>query len=279
MTGNKQYPLVYAIVLVYNNCDDTVVCIESLLESNYPNLTIIIVDNGSPDNCAARLRNKFPKLLIIENICNLGFAVGNNVGLQYAHEHNADYILLVNNDTIAAPETITNLIKTAELDEKIAAVAPKILEFQNPEIISFAGGLIHLWKGSTQHIGQGEVDNGQYDQRRDCDYLTGAFLLVKRYVIEKIGLIPDVYFMYWEDVDWCMSMRKAGFRLCYEPNALITHKVSTSTKKLPYFSISMEYKGARIFIKRWIKGLRKPTAHFFRFIYFLRRIVYMVRST
>lgn len=276
-TTSKHGALVYAIVLTYNNYDDTAHCVESLLDSEYPNLEIIIVDNASTDGTAQKLAEKFPGTVLIQNICNLGFAVGNNVGIQFAHENGADYFLIVNNDTLAAPDTISALVRAADADESIAAVAPKIVEHDDPHIISFAGGLLHLWKGSTQHIGQGEVDRGQYNEMRDCDYLTGAFLLVKRKIIEEIGVIPDMYFMYWEDVDWSMRMRQAGYRLCYVPGAVVTHKVSSTARTHPFRSILIEYRGAKIFIRRWIKGLRKVTAHLYRFIYLLRRIVYSLR--
>jgi GT2 family glycosyltransferase len=172
------------------------------------------------------------KLILIKNGKNFGFAEGNNIGIRYALKVlNPGYILLLNNDTVVDKNFLTELVKVIESDEMIAFVGPKnyYYDYQGrTDVINFAGGKITMWKGGSEHIGVRNIDEGQYDCITNTDYVTGACLLARREVLEAIGLLDPVYFLYWEETDWCMRARNAGYKLIYVPSAKIWHKVAAS---------------------------------------------------
>lgn len=173
-------------------------------------------------------------LILIKSGKNFGFAEGNNIGIRYAFKAlNPEYVLLLNNDTVVDRDFLTELVNVTESDEMIAFAGPKNYYYDyhgRTDVINFAGGKITMWRGKSEHIGRGDIDEGQYDRITSTDYVTGACLLARRKTIEEVGLFDPVYFLYWEDTDWCMRARKAGFKLLYVPKAKIWHKVSASSK-------------------------------------------------
>jgi GT2 family glycosyltransferase len=223
-------PLVFIIILNWNGWKDTAECIESCRQLAYPNFHILVVDNGSTDGSEAILRDRFPGIEIIQTGSNLGFAGGNNVGIKYALKAGADFVWLLNNDTTVDPSALTELVRVAESDGEIGMVGSKALRYSQPEILHFAGGRLDLKTGLTRHIGDGEKDRGQYDDATDTEYISGCSLLAKREVIEKIGLMPEGYFLYFEETDWCMRARVAGFSLRMAMKSKIFHKVSASVQ-------------------------------------------------
>ena len=172
------------------------------------------------------------KLRLILNEKNYGFAEGNNIGIRYALKAlNPDYILLLNNDTVVDKEFLTELIKAGENNNEIGFVGPKIYYYDfngRPDVINFAGGKFSKWKGQPYHIGINQTDRGQYDEIREVDYVEGSCLLVKKDVLERIGLLNSSYFAYWEENDLCMRGAKKGYKSVYVPKARIWHKVSSS---------------------------------------------------
>lgn len=225
MTG----PLVYIIVLTWNGKKDTLECLSSLKELTYPNYKILVVDNASIDGTAEQVRTQFPYVELIINKDNFRFAGGNNVGIEYALTKNADYILLLNNDTTVDKTFIDELVSNAESDSQIGMVGPKMYYYSDPNRIWYAGGKIEWWKGWISHIGVREIDKGQYGQTTETDFVSGCCILVKREVVEKIGILDTAYYIYGEDVDWCIRASRAGYRILYEPKAKIWHKLSVST--------------------------------------------------
>lgn len=219
-------PLVYIIILNWNRKYDTLECLESLQYINYPNYKIIVVDNGSIDGSPQVIREKFPNITLIENKKNLGFAEGNNIAIKSALQEGADYVLLLNNDTIVDRNFLIQLVKVAESDPEIGICGPKIYHYDFPNKIWFAGGLIK--GGTTLHIGGGKDDKGQFDKISVVDYITGCAMLVKRKVFEKVGLLDPDYFCMFEDADLCLRNRRAGFKAVYVPNARVWHKISSS---------------------------------------------------
>ena len=217
------------IVLNWNNYQDTKECLESLRKSTYPNCKIIVTDNGSTDKSGERLKKEFPQYTFIYNDSNLGFAEGNNVGIRYALKRGADYVLLLNNDTIVDPGFLEPLVGIAEADDQIGVVGPMIYFYDKPKVIQSIGARINLLKGSHPLIGIREVDEGQYDEPMEVDYVSGAALLAKRQVIEDVGLLDPEYFLYSEEVDWCYRAAKAGYKIMAVPKSKIWHKVSSST--------------------------------------------------
>lgn len=221
---------VYVIVLNWNGKEDTLDCLKSLRSTNYENYKVVLVDNGSEDDSVAAVRQNFPEVEIVETGKNLGFAGGNNVGMEYAIKQGADYLFLINNDTNVHPDYLKELVEVAESDPKIGAAGSKIYYYSEPERIWWAGGKVNWLKNKGEHIGLDEMDKGQYDETREVDYMTGCALLVKREVVEKIGVLEDDYFLYYEDTDYSLRIKNAGYKVVYVPKSKIYHKVSRSTK-------------------------------------------------
>jgi len=228
-------PKVFIIILNWNGWRDTIECIESLKKLNYPNYEVVIVDNGSTDESPQILPQKFPKIKLIETGKNLGFAGGNNVGIKYALEKSADYILLLNNDALVDSGFLKESVRVGESDQKIGILGPKIYFYdtetnKKTNKIWFAGGKINKILTKGTHINYGQID--KYDGRlRTVDYITGCAILVKREVIKKIGPMNEDYFLYYEDADWCLRARKRGFKCVLVPKAKIWHKCSRSAQE------------------------------------------------
>jgi GT2 family glycosyltransferase len=227
---NKSQKKVHIILLNWNNEEDTLECIESLEEINYGNYKIIIVDNGSETKSVLKIEKKYPEMKIIKNKENLGFAGGNNVGIKYAIEDGADYVLLLNNDTTVEEDFLEKLVEAGELDKENGLLGSKTNYHSEQNRIWFAGGKVSWMKNKGTHIGLDEIDQGQYDKIKEVDYLTGCCLLVKREVIEKIGVLEEDYFLYYEDTDFSLRAKNTGYKIMYIPKSKIYHKISRSTK-------------------------------------------------
>ena len=158
-----EWPRVYIILLNYNGYKDTIECIESLHKVSYSNFSIVVVDNDSQDNSENILRKQYPQHTIIQSGSNLGFAGGINIGIQHALCQGADYILLLNNDTIVEPNFLEPLIIEAEKTDGVGIVGGKINYYYSKNKIWSAGGYISELKGCGYHYGKDEVDVGQYD--------------------------------------------------------------------------------------------------------------------
>lgn len=220
----------YIIVLNWNGKEDTLECLASLRSTNYEDYKVVLVDNGSEDDSVKAVRENFPEVDVVETGKNLGFAGGNNVGIEYAMKAGADYVFLINNDTTIHPDYLKELVEAAEADTKVGAAGSKIYYHSEPSVLWFAGGKVNWLKNKGEHIGLNEKDEGQYDVQKEVGYLTGCALLVKREVIEKIGVLAEDYFLYYEDTDFCLRVQNAGCKTLYVPKSKIYHKVSRSTK-------------------------------------------------
>jgi GT2 family glycosyltransferase len=161
---------------------------------------------------------------LIRNETNLGFAGGCNVGMRDALCRRTDYILLLNNDTIVAPDFLSQLVHVAELDEKIGAVSPKILFFDRPDRLNYAGGEHRLWRLFPKMIGLRHLDDGRYNKLREVSFLTGCAFLIKADVVRRIGVLEEVYFHFYEDIEWSLRVLEAGYKAMYVPAAVIWHK-------------------------------------------------------
>jgi len=226
MMGND--PLVYIIVVNWNGGQVTLDCLASLHSISYSNHVIVLVDNGSTDGVVQAVRTVSQRVKIIENGKNLRFAGGNNVGIRYALEEGAHSVLLLNNDTTVAPDFLAPLVRRITDNPAIGMVSPKIYYHDAPSRIWFAGGEVSFWSGTMRHTGIREADKGQFDVARPIEYATGCCVLVRREAIEQAGMLDESYFMYTEDADWSMRVRKTGFSVYYEPAARVWHKLSVS---------------------------------------------------
>lgn len=236
------FPKVSIIVLNWNGKENTRECLESLKQITYPNYEVLLVDNGSVDGSVEYFRKTYPKIKIIENVVNLGYAEGNNEGIRRAMENEIDYVLLLNNDIVTDSQFLKALVDVAQNNPKIGFVGPKIYYYSKKErrdVINFAGGKINMWFCKAYHIGINEIDRGQYNKLKYVDYVEGSCILVKKEVIDRIGILDSSYFAYWEDVDWCIRGIKAGYKLAYAPESKIWHKISGSNiggLKVYYFT-------------------------------------------
>jgi hypothetical protein len=166
---------------------------------------------------------------IITPRCNAGYAAGNNIGIREALKFQADYILLLNDDTVVAPDFLDALLETAETIPDAGIVGPKIYYFDEPQKVWFAGARFDYETCMLTTPGSGLLDDGSRSEPLESDYITGCALLIKRQVVERIGLLDERYFLYWEDVDWGLRTKKAGFKNVVVPRSRIWHKVSASS--------------------------------------------------
>lgn len=241
------------VILNWNGKKDTLECLESVysLQFTVECIKIIVVDNGSTDGSVAEISKRYKQSLrpyglkdikILRNHQNLGFAEGNNVGIKEALENGADYVMLLNNDTLVGENLMEELLKVAESDPQIGMVSPKIYfapgfefhkdryqENERGKVLWYAGGMIDWNNVYGSHRGVDEVDKGQYEKTEETDFATGCCLLVKREVFEKIGFLDGRYFFYLEDLDFCQRAKRAGYKIIYAPKAVLWHKNAASS--------------------------------------------------
>jgi hypothetical protein len=219
-------PRVMILILNWNGLDDTLASLASLAELDYPDCEVVVVDNGSTDGSVTAIQKRFPEITVIENEENLGFAGGNNVGLRYAMEQGVDYALLLNNDTEVAPDFLRRLVDVAEADPAFGIAGPTIYYYDQPDVVWSAGGAIDWRRGETRMIGLNERDTDQFGPGpRPVDFVTGCALLAKRAVIEQAGLLDERFFAYYEEAEWCVRVRQAGFKIIHVPQARVWHKI------------------------------------------------------
>ncbi len=222
-------PLVYIIIVNWNGKAVTLECLGSLRKLAYPNFRIVLVDNASTDGSVAAVRQSFPDVEVLEMSENLRFAGGNNEGMRHALDQGAAMVLLLNNDTIVAEDFLTRLVSRICTEPSAGMVAPKIFYYTDPDRIWFAGGEISMWTGTMQHTGIRHTDDARFNTVQEIDYATGCCILTTREVISRVGMLDESFFIYGEDADWSMRVRRAGYKIYYEPAAHVWHKVSVSS--------------------------------------------------
>lgn len=232
---------VFIVILNWNGGKNTGDCIESLKSINYADCEILVVDNASKDSSPKAIANKFPGIKIIRNKTNLGFAGGMNVGIREAMEFNPEFILLLNQDVLVDKNFLTELVDKMQSDKKIGVIGPKIyfhsgagampdkkLWAVGAEFVNARVWGSEVYMAGVVPIGCGEMDEGQYDNLNETDGMPGCCMLIKTEVIKKIGLLDERFFVFHEDDDYCIRIRRAGYKVCVAPKSVIWHKVSTS---------------------------------------------------
>jgi GT2 family glycosyltransferase len=220
-------PYVVVVVLNWNGAQDTLRCLESLQKVAYRRCDVLVVDNGSSDDSVGLLRRAFPDVELIETGDNLGYAGGNNVGIERALARGADYIVLLNNDTVVDPGFLDTLVEVAGRYPKAAFLGPKILYLDRPDILWFGGGRID-WSNGPSHIDHDTKDVLADTTAREVDYITGCCLMVRASAITAIGVMDPRFFLLFEESDWCVRARERGWQSVYVPHARILHAVSQS---------------------------------------------------
>jgi len=258
---------IYIVILNYNGFADTRQCLETIfqLEDKSYQLSTLVIDNGSSIEELAMLKNFIKKyylanLRLIENKKNLGFAKGNNVGIRYALNHGADFVLLLNNDTKIQMNFLKNLIA---LDMPISSPIVKFREFkEHPKFIFDLGGFVNWWTGRTYHLNAYRETVDKYKSKKylEVEYVAGCCMLIRRDVFEKIGLLDEKYFIYFEDVDFCITAKKKGFKVVVDPQGFIYHKLGGSMDRWSSRAIYRNLLGNFIFISKHL-GWRRFTGY------------------
>lgn len=248
---------VYIVLLNYKGYEDTMDCINSLKKLTYKNYQIIIVDNASPDDSYNRLKKDIgDTYILLQSGENGGFAKGNNVGIKYALDHGGDYILLLNNDTLVEENLIEELLKPFKEKKNIGISTGKIYYEEKRDTLWFAGGKFNTKRFYGMHIGEGERDDNKYNEPKEITFSTGCLMMIKKEVFTNVGFLPEEYFMYYEDVDFSLMVQKCGYKIYYNPKAVIYHKVSASTggEESP-FAIEWNTRNRIFIMKKYNKSL------------------------
>ena len=248
---NNIMPKVVVILVNYNSLKHTKECIQSIKSSSYNNIDIVVLDNDSAEDCQ-ELEDDFDDVVLIRNRDNFGFAVANNVGIEYALQKGAEYILLLNNDTIVDKNCIEKLVKHGGENFRSGIVTGKILNYYERDLIWYAGGDLSYLKGDVCICGFGKRDIGQYNVSRECTFASGCCMLIPKEIAREFRLSED-YFLYYEDCDYCVKLIKNGKKIYYCSSAVVFHKESATTDK---HSCIYSYYFARnrlLFIKKNVK--------------------------
>jgi GT2 family glycosyltransferase len=218
------------VILSWNGREDTLGCLKSLAEVRWDRLTPIVVDNGSTDGTAEAVRQAYPDAVVLRSERNTGATGGNNFGMRHALELEADYVLLLNNDTVLDSGMVEALVAEAERRPEAGAVCPLIYYVDPPDLIWYAGANFDPRKGYYGRMtGYRERDNGQYATVREVGAMSTTAVLVPRRVLEEVGLLDDSLFIHIEDLEWSLRIRRAGHRIYCVPSARMWHKISAGS--------------------------------------------------
>lgn len=270
-------PLISVITINYNGLIHTMDFLASFQKITYPNVEVIVVDNASKESPDSLLET-YPDTILVKNPVNEGFAGGNNRGMEVAK---GDYFFLINNDTEVAENILEVLLERTLSDPTVGLVCPKILYYDQPDTIQFAGfSAINPITGRGKGKGYQEKDQGQYQQPEITHLAHGAAMFIPKSVVLKIGMMAELYFLYYEEMDYCERIKHAGYTLWYEPNTYILHKESMSVGKN---SLLKTYYMSR---NRWLFLRRNVTwpLFFFTAVYYLaialpkNLIMYLIQS-
>jgi len=243
-------PQVAVVILAHNNYADTRECLQSVLKIDYPNLTVWLVDNGSEDGTAQRVAAEFPTVHVVQTGRNLGVAGGFNAGIVPALQSGAEYIFILNNDTVVEPDIIRVLVTEAQTHPDYGVLMPKILYYDAPDRIWSIGARYRLFPPAIVMIGLNKIDAPPYNEPRFLEYAPYCALLIPRRVFECVGLLDDGYFFFYEDWDYSLRVRKAGYKIAYIPKACIYHKVSRTILcrgRQPSFWYTWGHSGGRFY--------------------------------
>ena len=261
IVGDKVEPKVGIVLVNYNGEKFQNECIRSIKDMSYKNYEIIIVDNDSKDNSVTKARAEFDDLVIIQTGENCGVAKGNNIGIKEAIRRKCEYVLLLNNDTEVHEEMLSNMIKKAN---KNTMVTCKMYYYEPNNVIWCAGGKINWKRATTIHFGYGEIDRGQFDESKYIEYTPTCCLLIHRSIFDRVGLMDEKYFMYYDDTDFLARCNKLNIKTWYESTAKLWHKVSSSSGgNLSKISIYYGDRNRLYFINKHYKEKGKVLVFFY----------------
>lgn len=260
---------VAVIVLNYKNKDETVSCVKYLKASIYRNYTIFVVDNNSRDGSFEFLKERLSDCKVYETGDNNGYAAGNNYAIRIALNNKYDYICIINNDALVEKNTLKILVDYLNCHKQVGIVGPVICNFPETGIVQSTGFNVILQKGRTPSINEGARAEDVVSVE-DCDALCGACMLIRREVFEKIGLLPEQYFLFYEETDWCLHAKKQGFLVHSIPTAKVYHKGSASVNKIKGLKLYYMSRNSVLFVRRngsWADYLIFLCYSFLRYFY------------
>lgn len=270
-------PLISVITLNWNTTAVTTDFLRSVRRENtYDNIEVIVVDNASEQDPSDAFREAYPGVRVIRNAANLGFSGGNNVGLRVAF---GDYFFIVNNDTEFTPGLLEGLLDVFRLHPDAGMVSPKFHSFFEKGTIEYAGYHdINPFTGRNGMIGHSEKDCGQYDEMKVTSYAHGGGMMVSRAVIDRVGLMPEQFFLYYEELDWSEQVKRKGYKIYYQPRSLIYHKESMTTGKSSPMKTYYLTRNRILFMRR---NVSRPAfmvfaAYFFCFTLPKNSLVYLI---
>lgn len=227
-------PLLNVIILNNNHREDVLACLTSLFHGNYRNFRAILLDNDSTDGSVEEVRKVHADVQIFLLKENLGYAGNNNVGIKMALDQGAEWILVLNEDTVLSPSCLSSMMQTVADDPAIGIAGPMVYHFDEPDVIQSAGGMLGKYWNSL-HLGQNEKDRGQFPCVHQVEWISGCAILVRRAVIEQVGMLDQDYFLYWEEMEWCLRAGRAGWKIVHIPQAKLWHKgVKRDYQPKPY---------------------------------------------
>jgi hypothetical protein len=273
MVYPHESPLVAVILVNWNSYLDTLECVDSINKSTYKNLRIVVVDNGSVDGSVERLKERSDEYQLILSAENTGFTGGNNLGIAHAMSIDAGYILLLNNDTFIESSAIEKLVTSGQSDTSIGVVTPKILFHPDRHLIWSAGTSFNWETLMGLNLGYKLEDSPEYNHPAYLDYAVGCALLIRRDVIETVGMLTEDYFATWEDVDFGLRVNRSVYKIRYEPSAVVWHKESVSAGGAdnPQY-VYYQTRSALVFQHRWSQSiLNSVKGHSYYLAYCLLR--------
>lgn len=245
--------MVSIITINYNSLDVTCELLESIRKVDYKDIEVIVVDNASSENPESYLRKHYPECVFIRSEKNLGFAGGNNLGIKASK---GGFLFFLNNDAELTNGAIESLLKLFSTNSGIGIASPKICYHNarpgsEPDMIQYLGTThVHPLTARNRTLGEREIDNGQFQTAKPTAYAHGAAMMVTREVIEKVGLMPEDFFLYYEELDWCEQIRRAGYEIWVEPQAKVYHKESYTVGKISTLKTYYLNRNRLLFMRR-----------------------------
>lgn len=249
---NKK-PLISIITINYNNAEITADFLESVICLDYDNVEVIVVDNASTEDPSEKLKNVYPQVKLILSEKNLGFAGGNNLGIK---EANGDYLFFVNNDTVLTKDIFKGLLEIFEKYPDAGIVSPKFHYYDSPGTIEYAGyNKVNNFTARNSMVGCKMHDDGQFDEIKTTNYAHGGAMMVPKKVVDEVGMMPELYFLYYEEFDWCEQIKRKGYKVYYQYKSLIYHKESMSVGKKSILKTFYLNRNRILFMRRNVKGV------------------------